>query len=85
MDDASDFDSSMPVQAEDGQKRIEEECKKIADLFEASSTSMFEGQDGPIFHLEFDGAEKFEKFAEYLESQGLLPADAVPSKSDEAH
>lgn len=40
MDDTIDFDLTMPAPAADK----EENCKKIADLFEASATAMFEGR-----------------------------------------
>jgi hypothetical protein len=85
MDDTIDFDLTMPVPAADKQERIKEDCKKIADLFEASATAMFEGQDGLIFHLEFDDAAKFGRFAAYLRSHGLLRVDAVHTKSDKIH
>jgi hypothetical protein len=85
LDDTIDFDLTMPVPCEDGQEKIKEDCKKIADLFEASSTSLFETQDGLIFHLEFDGVEKFARFAEYLSAHGLLRLDAVHTKSSRVH
>ncbi|PYT93035.1 MAG: hypothetical protein DMG36_11925 [Acidobacteria bacterium] len=85
MDNTIDFDLTMPVPAADKQERIKEDCKKIADLFEASATAMFEGQDGLIFHLEFDDAAKFGKFAEYLRFHGLLRVDAIHTKSDKIH
>jgi len=85
MDDTIDFDLTMPVPAADKQKQIKEDCKKIADLFEASATAMFEGQDGLILHLEFDDAAKFGKFAEYLRAHGLLRMDRVQTKSDKVH
>jgi hypothetical protein len=82
MDDTIDFDLTMPVPGENGQERIKEDCKKIADLFEASSTALFETQDGLVFHLEFDQVEKFGRFAEYLRAHGLLRVDAVHTKSN---
>ncbi len=85
MDDIIDFDLTLPVPAEQEQERIKEECKKIAALFEASATAMFEARDGLIFHLEFDDAEKFGKFAEYLRAHGLLRVDAIHTKSDRVH
>lgn len=85
MDDTIDFDLTLPKPAEDKQERLKEDCKKIADLFEASATAMFEGQDGLIFHLEFDDAAKFGKFATYLRSHGLLRIDRVQTKSDKVH
>jgi hypothetical protein len=85
MDDTKNFDLTMPLTAEDKQERVKEDCKNIADLFEASATDMFEGQNGPIFHLEFDDAEKFEKFSEYLRAHGSLPVDSVQTKSGEVH
>jgi hypothetical protein len=85
MDDTIDFDLTMPIPAEDKQQQIKKDCKKIADLFEASATAMFEGQDGLIFHLEFDDAAKFGKFAEYLRSHGLLRVDRIQTKSDRVH
>jgi len=85
MDDTIDFDLTLPVPAEDKQDLIKEDCKKIADLFEASATAMFEGQDGLIFHLEFDDAAKFGKFTEYLRTHGLLRVDRVQTKSDKVH
>ena len=85
MDDTIDFDLTMPVPTEDKQEQIKEDCKKIADLFEASATAMFEGQDGLIFHLEFDDAVKFGKFAEYLRSHGLLRVDRMQTGSDKVH
>jgi hypothetical protein len=85
MDDTIDFDLTMPVPAEDKQQQIKKDCKKIADLFEASATAMFEGQDGLIFHLEFDDAAKFGKFAEYLRSHGLLRVDRIQTKSHRVH
>ena len=60
----------------------------VAEKFvsnEASATAMFEGQDGLIFHLEFDDAAKFGKFAEYLRAHGLLRVDRVQTKSDKVH
>jgi hypothetical protein len=85
MDDTIDFDLTLPVPAKDRQERIKEDCKRIADLFEASSTGMFETQDGLVFHLEFDDAKKFGKFAEYLRAHGLLRVDAIHTKSDKVH
>jgi len=85
MDDTIDFDLTMPAPREDGQERIKGDCKKIADLFEASSTSLFETPDGLVFHLEFDGVEKFARFAEYLRVHGLLRVDAVHTKSSRVH
>ena len=85
MDDTIDFDLTMPVPTEEKQDQIKEDCKKIADLFEASATAMFEGEDGLIFHLEFDDAAKFGKFAEYLRSHGLLRVDRIQTKSDRVH
>ena len=82
MDTRSNFESAMPA-PEGGEERIREDCKEMADHFEASSTALFEDQEGLIFHLEFDSPEKFERFAEYLKGRGLLSADAVPTKSDE--
>jgi hypothetical protein len=84
MDKTIDFDLTMPL-PKGGQERIKEDCKKIADLFEASSTSMFEAQDGLVFHLEFDDVAKFGRFAQYLEAHGLLRIDAVHTKSDKVH
>ena len=46
---------------------------------------MFEGQHGLIFHLEFDDAAKFAKFAEYLRTHGLLHVDRMQTKSDKVH
>ncbi len=85
MDNTIDFDLTMPIPAEEGQQTIKEDCKRIADLFEASSTSLFETQDGLIFHLEFDEAEKFGRFVAYLRDHGLLRVDAVHTKSDKIH
>ena len=85
MDNTIDFDLTMPAPAADRQERIKEDCKKIADLFEASATAMFEGQDGLIFHLEFDDAAKFGRFAAYLRSHGLLRVDVIHTKSDRVH
>lgn len=85
MDDTIDFDLTMPAPAPDKQEQIKEDCKKIADLFEASSTAMLEGQDGLIFHLEFDDAAKFGKFAEYLKAHGLLRVDCIQTKSGKVH
>jgi len=85
MDDTIDFDLTMPAPAADKQEQIKEDCRKIADLFEASATAMFEGQDGLIFHLEFDDAAKFGKFAEYLRAHGLLRVDRIQTKSDKVH
>lgn len=85
MDDTIDFDLTIPVPTEDKQEQIKEDCKKIADLFEASSTAMFEAQDGLVFHLEFDDAAKFGKFAEYLKAHGLLRVDRIQTKSDKVH
>jgi len=85
MDDTIDFDLTMPVPAADQQEQIKEDCGKIADLFEASATAMFEGDDGLIFHLEFDDAAKFGKFAEYLRAHGLLRVDRIQTKSDKVH
>ncbi|PYT65602.1 MAG: hypothetical protein DMG39_28835 [Acidobacteria bacterium] len=85
MDDTIDFDLTMPVPPEDGQERIKEDCKKIADLFEASATALFETQDGLVFHLEFDDVAKFGRFAEYLKAQGLLRIDAIHTKSNKIH
>ena len=85
MDDTIDFDLTMPVPAENKQEQIKKDCKKIADVFEASGTAMFEGQDGLIFHLEFDDAAKFGRFAEYLRSHGLLRVDRIQTKSDKVH
>ena len=84
MDDTIDFDLTMSMPAADKQERLKKDCKRIADLFEASAT-MFEGQDGLIFHLEFDDAAKFGKFAEYLRTHGLLRVDCIPTKSDKVH
>jgi hypothetical protein len=85
MDDTIDFDLTLPVPAAEKQEQIKEDCKKIADLFEASAADMFESQDGLIFHLEFDDAAKFGKFAEYLRSHGLLRVDRIQTKSDKVH
>jgi hypothetical protein len=85
MDHTIDFDLTMPLPAEDKQERLKEDCKKIAELFEASATDMFEGQDGLIFHLEFDDAKKFGEFAEYLRAHGLLRVDSVQTKSGKVH
>lgn len=85
MDDTIDFDLTMPLPAEDKQEQIKKDCKKIAELFEASATEMLESQEGLIFHLEFDDATKFGKFAEYLRAHGLLRIDAVHTKSDKVH
>ena len=85
MDDTIDFDLTMPAPAPEKQEQIKEDCKKIADLFEASATAIVEGQDGLIFHLEFDDAAKFGKFAEYLRSHGLLRVDRIQTKSDKVH
>lgn len=85
MDDTIDFDLTMPLPPADQQERLKEECKKIADLFEASKTATFEAQDGLIFHLEFDDAAKFGKFAEYLRAHGLLRVDRIQTKSNKVH
>lgn len=85
MDNRIDFDLTMSAPAEDKQGKIKEECEKIAEFFEASSTDTFETQDGLVFHLEFDDAEKFGKFAEFLEARGLLHVDAIQTKSDKVH
>lgn len=85
MDDTIDFDLTMPAPAAEKQEQIKGDCKKIADLFEASATAMFESQDGLIFHLEFDNATKFGKFAEYLRTHGLLRVDRIQTKSDKVH
>lgn len=85
MDDTIDFDLTMPAPSPDKQEQIKEDCKKIADLFEASAAAMFEAQDGLIFHLEFDDAAKFGKFAEYLKAHGLLRVDRIQTKSDKVH
>ena len=85
MDDTIDFDLTMPVPAAEKQDRLREDCKKIADLFEASASDMFESQDGLVFHLEFDDATKFGKFTEYLRTHGLLRVDRVQTKSDKVH
>ena len=85
MDDTIDFDLTIPAPAPDKQEQIKKDCKKIADLFEASSTAMFEAQDGLVFHLEFDDAAKFGKFAEYLKAHGLLRVDRIQTKSDKVH
>jgi len=85
MDDTIDFDLTMPMPPEDGQQRIKEDCKKIADLFEASSAALFETQDGLFSHLEFDEAAKFGRFGAYLRDHGLLRVDAVHTKSDKVH
>jgi hypothetical protein len=85
MDRTIDFDLTMPLPAEDKQERVKEDCKKIADLFEASATDMFESQNGLIFHLEFDDAKKFGEFAEYLRANGLLRVDSIQTKSGEVH
>jgi hypothetical protein len=85
MDDTIDFDLTMPAPAADKEAQVKEDCKKIADLFEASASDTFEGQDGLIFHLEFDDAVKFGKFAEYLRAHGLLRVDRIQTKSDKIH
>jgi hypothetical protein len=85
MDDTIDFDLTMPLPPDDRQERVKEDCKKIADLFEASSTAMFETQNGLIFHLEFDEVEKFVTFVEYLKAYGLLRVDAVHTKNGLVH
>jgi len=85
MDDTIDFDLTMPAPAADKQERIKEDCRKIADLFEASATAMFEGRDGLIFHLEFDDVAKFGKFAEYLRAHSLLRVNRIQTKSDKVH
>lgn len=85
MDDTIDFDLTMPAPAGNKQEQIKEDCKKIAELFEASATAMFEGEDGLIFHLEFDDAAKFGKFAEYLRAHGLLRVDRIQTKSNRVH
>jgi hypothetical protein len=85
MDDTIDFDLTIPAPAPGKQEQIREDCKKIADLFEASSTAMFEAQDGLVFHLEFDDVAKFGKFAEYLKAHGLLRVDRIQTKSDKVH
>lgn len=85
MDDTIDFDLTMPVPAADMEERIREDCKKIAEIFEASATDVFESQDGLIFHLEFDDPAKFGEFTEYLRAQGLLRIDAIHTKSDKVH
>lgn len=85
MDDTIEFDLTMPLPAAGMQERLKEDCKKIADLFEASATAMFEGQDGLIFHLEFDDAAKFENFAECLRAHGLLRVDRIQTKSNKVH
>src|SRR5947208_9429650 len=82
MDETIDFDLTMPLTTADKQEKLKEDCKKIAELFEASATAMFEGQDGLIFHLEFDDAAKFGKFAEYLRTHGLLRVDRIQTKRD---
>lgn len=81
MDDAIEFNLNMPVPAANKREKLKQDCKKIADLFEASATAMFEGQDGLIFHLEFDDAAKFGKFADYLRAHGLLRVDGDQVKS----
>ena len=85
MDDTIDFDLTMPLPVAEKQERLREDCKKIADLFEASASDMFESRDGLVFHLEFDDAVKFGKFAEYLRRHGLLRVDRVQTKSDRVH
>lgn len=85
MDDTIDFDLTMPLPAEDKQEQIKNDCKRIAELFEASATDMFENQDGLIFHLEFDDAAKFGEFAEYLRAHRLLRIDAIHTKNDKVH
>lgn len=85
MDDAVDFDLTMPLPTTERRERLKKDCKKIAELFEASATAMFEGQDRLIFHLEFDDAAKFAKFAEYLRTHGLLHVDRMQTKSDKVH
>ena len=85
MDETIDFDLTLLLPTADKQERLKEDCKKIAELLEASATAMFEGQDGLIFHLQFDDAAKFGKFAEYLRTHGLLRVDRMQTKSDKLH
>jgi len=85
MDDTTDFNALTSARGEEELEKISQDCKKMAAFFEANATDVFEGQEGPIFHLEFDSPEKFEKFAEYLKSCNLLPADAIRSKSEERY
>jgi hypothetical protein len=85
MDDTIDFDLTRPLPAEDKQAWAKEDCKNIADLFAASVADTFDSQNGPILHLEFDDAKKFEKFAEYLRAHGALCVDLVQTKSGKAH
>ena len=85
MDDSLELDLTMPLAAADKQERLKEDCKKIADLFEASATATFEGQDGLIFHVEFDDPAKFGKFAEYLRAHGVLRVDRIQTKSNKVH
>jgi hypothetical protein len=85
MDYTKNFDLTMPLTAEDKQERVKEDCKNIAELFEASATDTFEGQDGAILHFEFDDAKKLAKFTEYLRAHGALRVDSVPTKSGKVH
>ena len=37
MDETIDFDLTMPLTTADKQEKLKEDCKKIAELFEASA------------------------------------------------
>lgn len=75
----------MPAPAADKQEQIKEDCKRIADLFKAIATAMFEGQDGLILHLEFDDPAKLGKFTEYLRAHGSRRVERIQTRSDQVH
>lgn len=73
------------VSVEEDQQRIKEDWKNIFEQWGASEAELTEGEERLLFHLEFDDAEKFGKFADFLRAQGLLGEDEIPSVSKKVH
>ena len=85
MDNKFDFNMTLPGALEKEKGKVKEDYKEMAELFEIKSSVVSEGQDGLIFHLEFDDVEKLGKFLEYLQAQGVLRPDEVHTKNGAAN
>lgn len=82
MNDTTDFHLKAPASSEDERERLKNEYKKIAEFFGASSAVAVEGQNGCIFHVEFEDAEAFGAFADYLKAQGVQGLNVKKSEDD---
>jgi hypothetical protein len=85
MKHLNDLKRTRLASAEESQQRIKEDWKKFSEHWGASEAALTEGENGLLFHLEFDDEEKFSKFAGYLKAQGLLGEDEIPCDSKKVH